>query len=267
MRKPNRKWMLLGSAAFLLLTVPILVWLGLSYRPAFYRKLTAKVDPDRRHAEAEKFVAMSLRLRNDIVNESRWEAVFTDDEVNAWLAEDLVAHFADQIPEGVRDPRVLFDVDRLTLAFELENGPVHSVVWVVMRVDVPKENEVALTIEKIRAGALPIPSDELIDRITAHALSRGLDLTWERRDGQNVAIVRYTADPSRRDVVLERLEIAKGRIRLSGRSSRAGGPVASPTLPTRRVLQSTFPRRTTQRKDPAVSLRSGSTERKATSPL
>lgn len=267
MRKPKRKWILLGSAAFLLLAVPALTWLALSYRPAFYRKLTARIDPGRRHAEAEKFVAQSLRLRNDIVNESHWEASFTDEEVNAWLEEDLVTHFADQIPPGVHDPRVVFDADRLTLAFELEEGPVRSVVWVVLRVEVPRENEVALTLEKIRAGALPIPSDKLIDRITAHALSRGLDLSWEKRDGQNVATVRYTADPNRTDVVLERLEVVKGRIRLAGRSNRSRGSVASPTLPTRRVLQSTFPKRTTQRRIPEVSLRSGAAARKSAPPL
>ena len=59
--------------------------------------------------KAKRFVAQSLQLRNDICNEPTWEAVFTDQEVNAWLAEDLVTHFADQLPPEVHEPRVVFE--------------------------------------------------------------------------------------------------------------------------------------------------------------
>lgn len=252
MRKPKRRWILLGSAALLLIGLPALFWMGLTYRPAFYRRLT-EMPPERRHAKAEQFVAQSLRLRNDIVNEPRWEAAFTDEEVNAWLAEDLVAHFADHIPPGVRDPRVMFEKGRATLAFEFAEGPVTSVVWVVVGLDVPRPNEVALTIEKIRAGALPVPASKILDRITEFARGRGVDVAWSRVEGLPVATIRYTPDVKRRDVVLELLEISEGKIRLWGKSNRERGAVASPTLPTRRVLQSTFPRRRTQARDVSFS--------------
>src|SRR5206468_2359420 len=81
----------------------------------------------------KRFVAQSLQLRNDICNEPTWMAVFTDQEVNAWLAEDLVTEFADQLPPEVHEPRVMFELDRVTLAFELDQGPVRSVIWVVAR--------------------------------------------------------------------------------------------------------------------------------------
>ena len=75
------------------------------------------VPRDQREAKAKHFVASSLQLRNDITNERDWQAVFTDGEVNAWLAEDLVTTFADQIPAEVHEPRVAFEPDRITLAF------------------------------------------------------------------------------------------------------------------------------------------------------
>ena len=265
MRKPKRGWILLGSLALLAITVPGVLWVGLTYRPAFYRQLT-DMPSEQRHEQAEHFVAQSLRLRNDIVNEPRWEAVFTDEEVNAWLAEDLVTHFADQIPPGVRDPRVMFENDRLTLAFQLQEGPVNSVVWVVLGVDVPRPNELALTIEKIRAGALPVPAERILDRITAFARGRGVEVAWSREEGRPVATVRYTPDARRRDVVLEVLEITKGRVRLWGKSNRDRGEVASPTLPTRRVLQSTFPRRKTHSSDHDVSFSPASTGRSTAIP-
>ena len=91
-----------------------------------------------REVKAKKFVAQSLQLRNDICNEPTWEAVFTDQEVNAWLAEDLVTHFADQLPPEVNEPRVLFELDRITLAFQLQQRGVQSVITVVARPRVPE---------------------------------------------------------------------------------------------------------------------------------
>ena len=77
---------------------------------------------EQRAGRAKKFVAQSLQLRNDICNEPNWEAVFTDQEVNAWLAEDLVTYFADRLPPEVNEPRVLFEPDRIILAFQLRQG-------------------------------------------------------------------------------------------------------------------------------------------------
>src|SRR5262249_30940732 len=174
-----------------------------------------------------------LQLRNDIHNEPTWEAVFTDEEVNAWLAGDLVTHFADQLPPEVHEPRVKFELDRVTIAFELDRGPVRSVIWVVARPNVPDPNVLELTFEKIRAGVLPVPPDQVLDRIVGVAQSHGLDVTWKRDGDLPVATIRYAPHAARDDVKLERVQIRKGEIRLNGRSDRDRGKIASPTLPTR----------------------------------
>src|SRR5690242_3673456 len=114
---------------------------------------------EQRELEAMRFVAQRRQWRNDICNEPSWEAVFTDQEVNAWLAEDLVTHFADQLPPEVREPRVMFEADRVTLALPLDQGPVTSVIWVVARPRVPEPTSLALTLEKIRVGMLPLTAD------------------------------------------------------------------------------------------------------------
>src|SRR5262249_22650077 len=189
-----------------------------------------------------------LQLRNDIHNEPTWEAVFSDQEVNAWLAGDLVTHFADQLPPEVHEPRVMFELDRITLAFELDQGPVRSVIWVVARPRVPEPNLLELTLEKIRAGVLPVPAEKVIDRIIEHVRGHGLDVDWKRVDRLPVVTIRYSPDSERDDVMLEQLQIREGQIRLEGRSNRSKGVVTAPTLPTRKVLQSKFPRRKLQDK-------------------
>ncbi len=243
---------LLGMGIFLgvVVSIPATVWFCLTYQPSYYLAMIS-LPHDQREVKAKRFVAQSLQLRNDIVNEPTWEAVFSDQEVNAWLAEDLVRHFADQLPPEIRDPRVLFEMNRVILAFQLAKGGVQSVITVVARPSGPVGNTVELTLEKIRAGILPVPADNVLDRIIEHARRHGVDVQWQRRDGYPVVILRYTPNLAREDVQLEELEIRNGQIRLAGRSDRTKGVFEPPRLPSRKILQSTFPRRNVQMVEPA----------------
>jgi hypothetical protein len=240
MRK-KRKWLIgAGSSLGVVAAIPALMWFSLTYEPSYYRAVI-RLSREQRAGRAKKFVAQSLQLRNDICNEPTWEAIFTDQEVNAWLAEDLVTYFADQLPPEVAEPRVIFEMDHMTLAFQLRQGGVQSVITVVARPRVPGGNSLELTLEKIRAGILPVPADHILDRIIEYARYHGVDVEWERRDGYPVVLMRYTPHTDREDVQLEELQIRDHQIRLAGRSDRAKGAFRRPKLPSRKVLQSKFP--------------------------
>lgn len=245
-KPPRRRW-LLAIGAIGLAMVPPLLWLGLSYKPTAYRRVKlAELPPEQRQARAKRFVAQSLQLRNDVVNERRWEARFSDDEVNAWLAEELLATFADQVPAEIHDPRLLFDDDRATLIFEVDRGPIRTVVTVQARARVPEDNTVALTIEKIHAGILPLPPDQFVRQIDAQAARHGLDVRWGRDGRSPVAFVQYRAGPDKDHFVLERIQLLEGQLRMSGRSDPSRGRHLRPTLPSRRILQSRFFQRNRQ---------------------
>src|SRR5262249_39101425 len=113
MRK-QKKWLWIGVAVAILAATPAAIWLSLTHQPSYYRAMVRR-SREQREGKARKFVAQGLQLRNDICNEPTWEAVFSDEEVNAWLAEDLVSHFADTLPPEVHEPRVLFELDRIVL--------------------------------------------------------------------------------------------------------------------------------------------------------
>jgi hypothetical protein len=262
MRKTSRRLLWIGILLGIVVSIPAGVWLSLTYQPSYYRAMVLQ-SRDQREGKARKFVAQSLQLRNDICNEPNWEAVFTDQEVNAWLAEDLVMHFADQLPPEVNQPRVLFELDRVILAFQLRQRGVQSVITVIARPRVPEGNTVELTLEKIRAGILPVPADNILDRIIEYARCHGIDVEWTRRDGYPVVLMRYAPNLDREDVRLEELQIRGGQIRLAGRSDRAKGAFLRPTLPSRKVLQSKFPRRKIQEE---ARSESSSTWRSSTSP-
>ncbi len=194
----------------------------------------------RRERIAREFEAQSLQLRNDICNERSWEAVFSDREVNAWLAENLVKEFGHHLPPEVHEPRVLFELDRIVFAFLLKQRGVESVITVVGRPRVSGGNTVEFTLERIRAGILPIRADYVISRIVEYVRYHGVDAEWSRKDGYPVVLVRYTPNLKRDDVQLEELRVRQGQIRLAGRSDRAKGVFSRPILPSRKVLQSKF---------------------------
>jgi hypothetical protein len=240
MHKTGRRlfWISLGLSV--IAAIPIVGWFSLTYQPSYYRDIIL-LSREKRAGKAKKFVAQSLQLRNDICNEPSWEAVFSDQEVNAWLAEDLVTHFADQLPPEVDEPRVLFELDRITFAFLLKQGGVQSVITVLARPRVPGGNTIELTLEKIRAGILPVPADHVLDRIIEYARYHGVDAEWTRKEGYPVVLMRYTPNLEREDVQLEEVQIRHGQIRLAGRSDQAKGAFPRPILPSAKVLQSKFP--------------------------
>ena len=246
MRSRRSRWFAVaGIMLALAVGVPTAAWVGLGRAPGFYRRAAA-MPTERRREGARRFLAQGMQLRNDIANEPRWEAAFGDEEVNAWLAEDLVAYFADQIPPGVHDPRVAFEGGRVHLGFTLDEGPVRSVISVVAEVRVREPNTLALTLERVQAGLMPIPARRLTDRIGRSAERHGVELTWEVDGPRPVAVVRYRPDAGRPDVTLDEVRVFEGAIRLAGRSSGRRGAIAAPALPGRRVLQSTFPKAKTQ---------------------
>ncbi len=261
----TRRLIRIGMLFCVGVSIPSVIWLSLTYQPAYYRSIIS-LPRDQRELKAKHFVAQSLQLRNDICNEPTWEAVFSDQEVNAWLAQDLVTHFADQLPPEVHDPRVLFETNRVILAFQLDKGGIQSVISVVARPRVPQGNTVELTLEKIRAGILPVPADNVLDRIIDHARHHGVDVQWWRRDGYPVVVLRYTPNLTRDDVQLQEMDIRTGQIRLAGRSDRTKGAFYLPRLPSRKVLQSTFPRRNVHMEDPSFETVPSGDRYRSTSP-
>jgi hypothetical protein len=135
------------------------------------------------------------------------------------------------------------------------------VIWVVAQASVPEDNVLALSIEKIRAGVIPISADRFIEPISEKAKEHGIDLQWTRENDLPVARIRFNPSHDRTDIVLEQLNIRKGQMRLSGRSDRLQGSAVKPKLPSRRILQLNFPKQNTQRR---TSL--NTEERNTTSP-
>jgi hypothetical protein len=188
---------------------------ALAHEPSFYRE--AAIAPGAfADAQVRNLLTRGLQLRNDIVNEPRWDAIFSDSEINAWLAEEAAR--PDTLPPGFTEPRLSFEMDRILIACKVRQGPISSLVWVAAQARSVGPSELELVVERVSAGLVPLPRALVRGRLEILAKAMGLELTWREVANQHVALVRPKLVDSSANVVLDRFEILNGQIRVVGRT-------------------------------------------------
>jgi hypothetical protein len=138
--------------------------------------------------------------------------------------------FAEKLlPEGISEPRVQFDPERMRLSFRYTSRFVSSIVSVRLRVWLPKteKNIVALCLEEIKAGLVPFSAQWLLERLSEAARQHAIEVNWYRHEGYPVALLRFQADRARPTVQLSGVQFDQGVLRIQGRSlePRAHAPV------------------------------------------
>jgi hypothetical protein len=147
---------------------------------------------------------------------------FTDKQINSFFDADFGRLCrADKIlPEGISAPRVAIEPDKIRLAFRYGTGPWSTVVSIDLRVWLAAKevNVVALELQALHAGSLPVSAQSLLERIYETARQQNIDVSYYRHNGNPVALLRFQADQRTPTVQLQRLELQQGLIRISGRS-------------------------------------------------
>src|SRR5207253_285599 len=103
-----------------------------------------------------------------IKQDPAWDDSFSEEQLNSFLEEDFVRSAANKftLPDHITDPRVAFEPDRIRLGFRYHVGGFSTVVSINMRVWLTKaeSNVVALEIQGMRVGALPISAQSILER-------------------------------------------------------------------------------------------------------
>lgn len=238
-----------GMAVALVTAVIVAVSLWSVYRasqevPEFYVAALA-APPKIQAAAGDELERQALALNNQVRRPGRWEARFTQDQINGWLAADLPRKFPGSLPRGAADPRVDISPGETQLAVKWDDGGVSTVLSVAGEIYLTEEpNEVAVRIHSVRAGALPVPLARFLDQIARRAASSGLPLSWTEVDGDPVALIKLPLDREEfrgKRLVLEELWLGEGEIVVAGRtddgslltagpqSTAAGSPAHSPS--------------------------------------
>jgi len=206
--------LLLAGGAFLLLKAAQQV-------PDFYRE-ALKAEPAVQKKASDEMLRQATALASDVKKEGQWHALFTAEQINGWLAVDLVKNHPLALPQGVSDPRVAIDPKRLTMACRVRRIGFDGVVTLTIDAYLPEPNVAAFRIRSVRAGWVPIPMDWILDRVGEIAKRLELKLQWRQLDGDPVALfsIPSTRDENDNVVRVEAIQIGEGEIYLSGSTEK-----------------------------------------------
>jgi hypothetical protein len=209
-----------GIIGVLVVMVGTALLLVARHEPAFYRRAAMPPGEARRVSSGE-FVSEFARLIDGVLNR-QWNARFTEEQINSYLEEDFQRQHASEqpLPEGVSEPRVALDSNRIRLGFRYAVGGWSSVISLDMHVWlVEKEtNMVALEFLGMHAGALPISAHTWLERQLDAIRQRNIEASWYRRQGHPVLLLRFQADRSSPTFRLKELNVQPGTVVISGHS-------------------------------------------------
>src|SRR5205823_2248232 len=193
---------------------------------------TALPEGPQRRQLAGEFLAQMAGMIDGVINEQDWTCRLTAEQINAWFAEDFGrdAKTDKVLPAGVREPRVSIDADRIRLAFRYGTEPWAAVVSIDLRLWLaPKEpNVLALELQGMRAGAVPISAQSLLESVYEAARQQNIDPSpWYRHRGNPVTLLRFQADKVTPTIRLKRLELHPGEIFISGGANTNEGVAAA----------------------------------------
>lgn len=189
--------------------------------PPFY-EAAERLSAEDCSSDSRQFVRQSTAVFNQIENEPMWSGFFRQSHVNAWLAWDFARKHCEILPDGVSDPRMEFSDGRITLAFRMRNGPMEAVISACGRVWLPEPNYVAVELESVRAGAIPVPSGFVVRTVTDAVRATGIEIEWRHHEGHPVALLRLSRNDNPEAAQVDRLELRDGLLYLAGRSSGGG---------------------------------------------
>jgi hypothetical protein len=218
----TRKSLLLASTVVLIVAgVASVVIMLVAHEPEFYHR--AAVPPGKeRKQRSGKFIQDFFQFCQDVHNYQEWNARFEEECINSYFEEQFVpSGLAEKIlPEGISTPRIAIEADRIRLAFRYGTGTLSTVISIEMRMWLaPKEpNVVAMELQGLHAGSLPIAAQSLLEQISEAARQNNIDVTWYRHNGNPVALLRFQADQDRPTIRLDHLALHKGVLEVQGRS-------------------------------------------------
>ncbi len=218
----------LGLVVLLIGGAGVIVFLVVGYEPDLYARATAP-SPEVRRLRSEEFLTEFSYLWNGPdATDQNWGVHFTDEQINSYLDEGL-AKQPFRLPDHVSRPHIVFEPGKAQLAFRYDGGAWSSIITIDLRVWLAREepNAVALEVEGLRAGALPISGQWLqqqfanIGKDTKRDTKGAMEVSWYRINGHPVALLRFQSDQEHPTLLLQDIHVDQGSLTIRGRSPEA----------------------------------------------
>lgn len=224
-----------GILGLVLWGAALTLFLLVRHEPHHYLHAAVPPGTERTSLSAAFFKECSQFI-SAIGNGGEWYGRFSDRMINSFFEEEFVRQGFDVrlLPEGVSQPRVAIEPGLLRLAFRYGSGAWSTIVSIDLAVWLPKgeANAVVFELVGLRAGALPISTQSLLERVFEVARQNGFEVSWYRYNGHPTALLRFQADQARTTVQLKSLELSQGTITILG-STGDTGPLRAMLDPNR----------------------------------
>lgn len=211
----------LGSVLLLAALTLVGIWRASQVVPDFYAKALRSA-PEAQQIASETMLQKTAALASDVRKQGHWKALFTEEEINGWLAVDLRANHAESLPPGVVDPRVVISPGGLQMACRSKQAGIETVLSMALDVYLAEPNVLGIRIRGVRAGAIPLPMKDVLETISEIGRQMSLKIQWQQADGEPVALIHLRPTIGEgKPVVIETLELGEREIYLAGTTSEA----------------------------------------------
>lgn len=159
------------------------------------------------------------QLQQQHVDARQWTSIFSEEEVNGWLAVNLPVKFPRLLPHTIREPRIELKAGNAHIACQYVSPKMTAVLS--LQIDAratDQPNIVAIYLRDARIGAVPGLVQLAMDEIDSAAKRAGVQIEWVEDKGDQVALVTvpdHVLDADHR-FELQDVEIADGELKIAG---------------------------------------------------
>jgi hypothetical protein len=178
---------------------------------------------------ARRLLTTASALHADFLRVGRWEGVFEERQLNAWLAVDLPRNHPELMPEAISSPRIELLPGRLRAGVRVGRGLLAATVWVEAEVTLREANQLGVTLADARLGSLPLPRGPILRWIARRIEPLGAVTEIRHRGGRSQLVVYIPSTHQAGGVShwLEAVRLAEGEVAVAGETRR--GPVRPPS--------------------------------------
>lgn len=191
--------------------------------PDFYEEivkqppLTTSAAPPIQEAAEEQLQQVEEAAKQ----KANWQFEFTQDQINAYLANDFPEQFPGWLPSFLKDPRIKIDAGKVLLGCQYDSPRFKAVVWLEAEAGVSEDGKsIKLIPKSAGAGLLPMPLSRLFERLDDLERYNQGDLTIDLIEEPPQAILlglRREALPEERcGYVIDAITLEPGKLMITG---------------------------------------------------
>jgi hypothetical protein len=177
---------------------------------------------------ARRLLTTASALHADFLRVGRWEGVFEERQLNAWLAVDLPRNHPELMPEAISSPRIELLPGRLRAGVRVGRGILSATLWAEATVTLRAVNQLGISVVDAGLGSLPLPRGPILRWIAGRIEPLGVVTEIRRDNGRSVLVVYIPSTYQAGGIShwLEAVRLAEGEVAVAGETRR--GPVRPP---------------------------------------